>query len=107
VSELNEQAEEMPSNPVANTPIAVATGYLTTCKSVRSHSEALYEGAATIYLAEIRQFTCQTSAIRSPETCYNRGMGGKVQNLDNLLFDGGCNPHPDMNSEIHLPFGSD
>jgi hypothetical protein len=62
VSELNEHAEEMPSNPVANTLIAVATRYLTTCNSVRSHSEAFYEGFTTIYLAEIRQFTCQTTA---------------------------------------------
>ena len=34
VSELNQHAEEMPSNPVANTPIAVATRYVTMRESV-------------------------------------------------------------------------
>jgi hypothetical protein len=49
------------SNPVANTQIAVATRYLATCESERSHSENFREESATIYLAEIRQFTCQTT----------------------------------------------
>jgi hypothetical protein len=32
MSELNERVGEMPSHPVANTPMAVATHYMTTCK---------------------------------------------------------------------------
>jgi hypothetical protein len=52
----------MPSNPVANTRIAVATRYVTTCKNERSHSEAFREGCVTIYLAKIRQFICQTTS---------------------------------------------
>ena len=36
------------------------------------------------------------------------GMGGKgSQDLDNLIYDVGCNPQPQVNWEKHHPYGSD
>jgi hypothetical protein len=105
VSELNEHAEEMPSHPVANTAIAVATRYLTTCKSVRSHSEALYEGAATVFLAEIRQFTCQTTQeLLADPLSQPREPALFAHSLpsqsDNVRY---CSQHFDVVVTTHLP----
>src|SRR5262245_51010913 len=79
----------MPPYPVANIEIATATGYASTCKTTRSRPDAIHEGSATRYLAEIRQVICQTTT-----TYLGRGLIRWLHRLPPLPVRPAASPAP-------------